>query len=62
MEYLSVESLDRLFDLFSVLYGKKERKKERRSGKLLKEGQITIKTSKQTIELFYCRSNCILKF
>lgn len=46
MEYLSVESLDRLFDLFPVLYGKKERKKERRSGKLLKEGQITIKTSK----------------
>lgn len=46
MEYLSVESLDRLFDLFSVLYGKKERIKERRSGKLLKEGQITIKTSK----------------
>lgn len=44
MEYLSVESLDRLFDLFSVLYGKE--RKERRSGKLLKEGQITIKTSK----------------
>lgn len=46
MEYLCVESLDRFFDLFSVLYGKKDRKKERRSGKLLKEGQITIKTSK----------------
>lgn len=46
MEYLCVESLDRFFDLFSVLYGKKDRKKRKKKWKIIERGSNNYKNFK----------------